>query len=433
MTLWKNLVVALVAAFALAACSSSNDDGGSASDEMPPTATGPTQDELDEANRRAEEEKARADGLQAEKDRDQAKEDLATARALFTALRKDVAVSGDPATGGETTGSRGTQVAIPALGKADDSGMFSKKISTVQWSSYVLDTMEESTKKLFGDSSFAEATGRYVDGVYTFEMDDPAANAGIQSSDFPSAGYRDYAAGERKFDGTFHDAPGTYACSGDNCRATWTPTGINLSAGWTFTPRDGARVTVPDAAFQSFGWWLQKNKDGTVEAGPVHFHTFDAGTSGLTGFDTLQGKATYKGKAVGKYAIYSGAFSARSEGGHFTADASLTADFGTADVAGSISGTINGFMTDAGAKDDWSVELVEDTEMTSGAFTGATTWTIDDVASEAPSQGQYSGQMYNTRADQDHLPYEAGGTFDAQFEAGVGEMVGAFAATREQN
>ena len=36
MTLWKNLVVALVAAFALAACSSSNDNGDSTSGETPP-------------------------------------------------------------------------------------------------------------------------------------------------------------------------------------------------------------------------------------------------------------------------------------------------------------------------------------------------------------------------------------------------------------
>ncbi len=440
MTHWKHLVVALVAAFALAACSSS-DNGGTASTETPPPAeTGPTQEELDEANKRADDaeaeaatEKERADELQAEKDREQAMKDLATARAMFNALRLEIAISGNPRTGGETTGqtdatARSPQVTIPPLGKPDG-GMFMRKVGTTEWSSSVLDTMESSDKVLFGDSSFAEATGRYVDGVYSFEADDPAPNAGIKSSNFPSAGIRNYPAGQREFSGTFHGASGIYSCSNDTCTATWTASGIDLPEGWTFTPQDGARVTVPDANFQSFGWWLRKNEDGTLDAGPVYFHSFAAG-NGLTNFDTLQGEATYEGRAIGKYAIYSGAFSERSEAGHFTADATLTADFGDATTAGSISGYINGFMTDAGAKDDWRVNLAEDDSLTAGAFSGATTWIIDGVKSSTV-QGAYAGQMYDTRADQDSLPYEAGGTFDARFEEGVGEMVGAFAATRE--
>ena len=444
----RTILLTSVAAGALAitvgACTHSGDDGIPQSQldaeteakEAAEKKAAEEQAAKEKAEADAKAEKERADALQREKDAEQDKADRAAAKALFTMLQdSNLAISGNPAVGGDTTGqpsgtARTDQVTLPALGVADSDGMFSKKVAGVQYTAFVDNTQEAASSKLFGDSSFAEATGRYADGVYSFEAADPAANAGIKASSFPDAGYRSYPAGQREFSGTFHGAAGVYSCSGDSCVATWTADGIDLSEGWAFTPNDGARVTVADTSFQSFGWWLLKNADGSMDAGPVHYHSFGA-ENGLTGFDALQGTATYKGKAAGKYAIYSGAFSERSEAGHFSANATLNANFGDGDAAGSISGIIDAFMTDAGAK-EWNVSLDEDSDIGSGTFSGTTTWTIGDVSS-TDDQGAYAGQMFDTRADQDNLPYEAGGTFDAQFEAGVGEMIGSFAATRESN
>ena len=444
MTLWKNLVVALVAAFALAACSS-NDNGGSTSDETPPTANGPTQAELDaaeqaraEAEAEAEAEKKRADELQAEKDRDQAKQDLATAKALFAALKRPravVAAAGsnlsegvttELVTGDPITPARTENVTIPDLGKPDDNGMFRKKVETTQWEALVRSTQEASVSKLLAEVLASDS--RYDGTLLTFGAT-PDPDGAIKSDSFPQeGGNRTYAPGDREFSGTYMGASGMYSCAADSCTATWTRTGIDLSGGWSFKPDDGARAVTPDSAHQSFGWWLSMNSDGEMDAGPVWYHSF-GNDNGLRGFAALQGTATYRGSALGKYTIYSGAFSERSENGHFTADAELKADFGDETAGGSISGTIDTFMTAAGEK-DWMVELEEDTDIASGTFSGMTTWTIDDVASD-DDQGHYSGQMFDTRPDQDDLPYEAGGTFSAQFETGVGQMVGAFTATRE--
>ena len=64
-----------------------------------------------------------------------------------------------------------------------------------------------------------------------------------------------------------------------------------------------------------------------------------------TGVTALQGTATYSGGAAGKYALHS-TTGGTNDAGHFTADATLEANFNN----DTVSGTIDGFM---GA--DWSV------------------------------------------------------------------------------
>ena len=441
MTLWKNLVVALVAAFALAACSSSSDNGGTASGDgdMPPAASGPTQEDLDEANQRAEDEKKRADDLQAEMDADQAEADRAAAKALFAALRLPLAVATGNLADGETidvsgiTG-RDHNVVIPALGKPEN-GMSSERDGTTQWSAFVSSTQEASVRRAFAVEF--EDDDRYVgNDVDRLNFGTPTAgDPAISSTGFPQrSGTRNYDPGS-SFGGTYMGAAGTYVCGDDACTATWTLTGIQLSAGWHFKPASGARVEIADASFQTYGWWLRKNADGTIDAGPAWFHSL-ATAPQPTSIDAIQGTATYSGSALGKYAIYSGAFSERSEAGHFTAAAELTADFGAEDAPGHISGKIDGFMTAAGSK-NWEVELERTALASNGGFdtnddtdpTG-TIWMIGDVASDV--RGNYQGAMYDARDDQDGLPYEVGGTFSAQFEAGVGQMIGSFTAVDPQ-
>ena len=94
----------------------------------------------------------------------------------------------------------------------------------------------------------------------------------------------------------------------------------------------------------------------------------DARTATNTSGGTLRGSATYKGAAAGKYAIAS-ISSDMHEGGHFTAMATLTADFdadndaGTAgnDRAGiALGGMIDNFMTGDVNRPDWMVKLMAD-------------------------------------------------------------------------
>ena len=61
-----------------------------------------------------------------------------------------------------------------------------------------------------------------------------------------------------------------------------------------------------------------------------------------TAFTALGGMAIYKGAAAGKYAINPGLSTA--SGGHWTADATLTADFGSEATEGMISGMVENFM-----------------------------------------------------------------------------------------
>ena len=415
--------IALAAAFALAAC---GGGGNGVSDGTPQT--DPRDERIAELERERDNEKERADNLQNEKNQEQAAADLKTAKALFTALREERAISGNPATGGATVGSRDEQVTLPSLGKPNDMGMFSKKDGTTQWSAQVYSTKEGDTTKLLAE---VLASDTNYDGTRLNFASPSSADPKIKSPSFPQeSGTRTYPPDNRQFSGTYQGASGMYSCSATTCTAKWTTAGILLSSGWVFTPADGARAVIADANYQSYGWWLRKNADGTMDAGPVHFTT--PTDLAATGIAALEGSATYEGSAVGKYAIYSGAFSERSEAGHFTADVRLDAEFGDGTEAGTISGMINGFKTEAGDKDDWSVALRTSTELSdSAASTGATAWKIGTVTSG--ETGGYSVRLYDTgKSGQDGVPYEAGGTFDAPFEGGVGEMVGAFGATRKK-
>ena len=449
MTLWKNLAVALVAAFALAACSSSDNGGG---DDTPPAATGPTQGELDAANQRADEEKARADELQEEKDKREAATDRAAAKALFSVLRLSTAnLAADPEEGATIADadsaadrdSDGTpdndEITIPPLGESDADGMSTGKNTAGDvFTAFIASTKEANSGRLFAED-YATGSPRLTGGrtaltgagqiALITTADDRA-----MSSDFPrEAGTRTYPAGNREFRGSYDGAAGKYSCTGATCTVQFTPDGYIFAGTWVFDPDDGARTSVADANFVSYGWWLRKNSDGEiVDAGPVSFAT---GTD-AAGVTALQGTATYSGSAAGKYAIYSGAFSERSEAGHFTADAMLKANFGDDGENGRVSGMIDNFMTEAGAKNDWSVSLaLSGTSMADGLdddgdFSGNTVWTIGDVNSDVT--GNYMGSLHDSaKPGQDGVPYEARGFFDARFEAGVGELVGAFGATRD--
>ena len=96
-------------------------------------------------------------------------------------------------------------------------------------------------------------------------------------------------------------------------------------------PDDAAgTIDVADSEYLTLGWWLNKQD---ADDGTYRFDAFSSGngfaareTANNTGDRALAGTATYSGAAVGKYAMASTSGDYH-EGGHFTASATLTADF----------------------------------------------------------------------------------------------------------
>ena len=235
-----------------------------------------------------------------------------------------------------------------------------------------------------------------------------------------------------KTSGSYHGVAGTYTCdptTENSCSSAIDPSGDLILAGgtWTFEPNnEDDRVMDSDGV--EWGWWVNKDDDGNAATAGV-FSGLTTGTQTLdvSGFG---GKATYKGDAVGKYAVYRGA-GAENDSGHFEADAELNADF-TNDTLG---GTIDGFTGSDGESRDWSVTLNSMTLGTTGGVTattdvatsGQTVWTIGDI--KGASGGEWTAQMYD-QASATVAPSTAAGTFEAQHGV-FGQMIGAFGAEKE--
>ena len=192
------------------------------------------------------------------------------------------------------------------------------------------------------------------------------------------------------FMGTVHNIPGTFSCSAaaiDTCRAPArysdgsvetdsTNTAAFAAGTWTFVPDEGVATFTDDMDYLVFGWWLDKGADGLPDY--LRLITAAQGMTARTNADTsgatINGKATYKGGAAGKYALAS-ATADVYEGGHFTADATLMVDFDAdndAATAGNqrggiaLSGMIDNFMTGDMARPNWMVKLMADNSADAG-------------------------------------------------------------------
>ncbi|MCY4004911.1 MAG: hypothetical protein OXF33_14545 [Rhodospirillales bacterium] len=211
-------------------------------------------------------------------------------------------------------------------------------------------------------------------------------------------------------------------------------------------------TSKPDASYLYFGWWLQKDKDdeptlASVFTGVAGSIEGDGTTALATNPNTLAGAVTYNGQAAGKFAKSDPLTG--GEAGHFTADATLTATFGSAAGAG-LAGTIDNFMANGEAV-SWSLSLMrrnwdgttagltaqpaDDTD-TAGVDESAvgTVWSINDNA--AAASGTWTAQMYGEMpgnapdGDGSNVPTSVTGTFRSTFGS-THTMVGAFGATTD--
>ena len=247
---------------------------------------------------------------------------------------------------------------------------------------------------------------------------------------------------DRRIDvpGSYHGVSGTYYCTpttrADGCTASVAATGFMLGGGtWAFKPGDqNARVTESaDTEYASYGWWLRKAaNDGPFTASAFHDFKGTAGAGLVDIMDLVAGTATYVGGAAGKYALASST-GGTNDAGHFTARATLEAEFGDATAGNTISGTIDNFIgADGQERDGWSVELKEAVLANDGGISRAesddTLWSLVADDANAEASGEWSGNLREEGTD--GVPKVATGTFYSEYGT-AGRMVGAFGATKQ--
>ncbi len=240
--------------------------------------------------------------------------------------------------------------------------------------------------------------------------------------------------------GSYHGVSGTYSCAPSDaavgCSAAVAANGgftVSSADTWTFTPSNAeARVMdAEDANYASYGWWLHKAAFETSFNASAFVD--EVGTvAAATDLDTLNGTATYVGGAAGKYAL-SSTTGGTNDAGHFTARATLEADFsvndGTDTTTNAITGTLDMFMGADDQPRDWEVELMGSPITDEGGIGGAavgTAWTIGGAA--ADESGSWSGTLRNNGTD--GVPQVATGTFYTEYGT-AGKMVGAFGANKQ--
>ena len=249
--------------------------------------------------------------------------------------------------------------------------------------------------------------------------------------------------------GSFHGVAGRFTCNGTSCTAETTNAGALTLAGdgavWSFVP-SVTNVSVAgaqeDADYLDFGYWSEWDADGGT--GGSQAYTVEAFFKGKDPHDavaSVEGTASYSGKAVGLYArqVYDGNTLLDDRSGRFTADVALRAYFGGGAVApddqNSIGGTVSGFM-DGGREIDsgWSVTLNKIGGGTGGTGTFDTsggTFTEGTTAGGGTA-GTWSGAFYGDDTAVDNVtpqPGSVAGEFTAGFHNG--SVVGAFGARKQ--
>ena len=262
--------------------------------------------------------------------------------------------------------------------------------------------------------------------------------------------------------GSYHGVSGTYYCTpvtSNTCAIQVAAEGLTLggrsddnnafteSGGtWTFKPgTPTAKVlNVADAYYASYGWWIHTDEDGNLSASAfVDNKDGDTATNvpAATGVTALQGTATYRGGAAGKYAL-SSSTGGTNDAGHFTARATLQADFSKNVSANGITGTIDQFVGADGKARDWEVELMGSAISNGGLIralnddgtteplatdSGAMTkWTIGGTAGSASGQWTASLQVNSDGG----VPTVGTGTFHSMYGPG-NSMIGAFGVNEE--
>ena len=322
----------------------------------------------------------------------------------------------------------------------DDDGMYEARVYS--------DVGEPTEGDPFNEEYTLTAAGTDNPGEVAIDQssaDHPTSKVASSSFD-QSAGTKEFKLGTNLqrvvISGSYHGVSGTYYCTpatSSTCAVQVAAEGFTLggtadadnaftAAGgtWTFKPGSPTAkvMSVPDAIYASYGWWIHKSEDDSAYTASA-FADVKGDVPAAAALDTLQGTGTYMGGAAGKYAL-SSSTGGTNDAGHFTASATLNADFSD----NTITGTINSFMGADGMSRDWSVELKEAAIAATGGISRAdaddTVWTIDGTAASA--SGEWSGTLYDN--GDDGVPKVTTGTFYSQYGTD-GRIVGGFGANKQ--
>ena len=247
-----------------------------------------------------------------------------------------------------------------------------------------------------------------------------------------------------RISGTFNGASGYFHCMSAACTIGRRGNSYVIVAGtWEFVTTDRATARIDDRSYAYFGWWRREQRDNetfsyvpffgvapNAETGGGTTLQYSATAGGGSAFDNLTGSATYRGPAVGQYAIYQ-PLGGQSGTGAFTAQAELAANFD----ANNLSGTVTNFSNDS----SWSLTL-NSASMQGGDIDdeGDVDWTISGNTSDV--QGNWDAEFYSESNYVGQFPDGVVGTFTAAFDADVdgdqdldeiiGAIIGAFGATK---
>ncbi len=362
-------------------------------------------------------------------------------RAVPTGIMEDdLAVTRDAA--GKLT--------VDVNGDADDEYAGGETTADMgDWNSVTLtktDVSDESTDTVVFYTDISAPSDKKFTVEYTQAMLDDALNADrvakAVSGGFPSApgttwtytGEDDERA--KTVTGTFDGVPGQFTCTAvGNCTVMTNSDGkLVASTDWRFTAASPLTATIkdPDVAYAYFGWWLNKPKANT---GVHDVEVFAGGTTDHAAEVTQEivGNATYSGRAAGKYVTKTLSAGVHSDSGvgHFTATANLTAKFSDATTAGTIGGSVTGFVLDDVTTAPWKV-ILEDATLSdnSAIFDGTTEVDFGGGATATANAGAgtWQGSFYGAGAEDTDAPSTVAGTFDAVTDSAA--VIGGFGATK---
>ena len=336
-------------------------------------------------------------------------------------------------------------------------------------------TLTKGRETIVAYSDIEDATATAISAVYTKQAGTGPARYTVATSGTPGAGeigWGNITADGKEFTDTPGDAtatpatngmttfpgmvmnvPGTFSCAGSDANSFCTTRPVIdddgkvaiAVAGWTFTPTNAnAMVDVQDAdGHLVFGWWLQKNTKGVPTGVDVFAFAPDlTASAAAVSADGIEGTASYSGGAAGKYALHHTG-GANSEAGHFTATATLEADFdadsdnnaanGNDENGLILSGMIDNIMT-GDVERDWTVTLMGGAAVTNAEAIN----NLDDTTLRAaeweinPSlkaTGQWDPILYGGTATA--YPTAVTGEFEAGID-NLAHIIGAFGATLDE-
>ena len=372
----------------------------------------------------------------------------------------------------------GTDTPIPAILSEDEKMMDAKNHGWMrkryvdpaggnEYEAFVYSNVEAPTEgKMFGIETKENGASSDIDEKFQYDLTNgvlalnevvfEAKNVARSSSFNHTAGTKEFKVPENMIavmiPGMYDGVAGTFACTpagASTCAVQVAESGFHLggtanvdneftSAGgvWTFKPTDpNARVSkTPDPDYASYGWWIRKAaNDGSFTASA--FTDVKGSVPEAADLDDLNGTATYVGGAAGKYALTSST-GGTNDAGHFTARATLEANFTNNGDADAITGTIDMFMGADGEPRNWSVTLdgssISDTGDI-GDSTNGTSWSLDGTGMDSVASGHWTGTLLDN--GDDGVPQVATGTFYSTFGSADstedGRMVGAFGVNKQ--